>query len=107
MNIVFVFSDQHRACTTSLEGAAVHTPNLERMAAEGVVCRNTISNIPVCTPWRAAFLINIPFVLLLFVLMNTALPARAATPPILTNHCSLTIGSTMSELRWQWPTECL
>lgn len=56
MNIVFVFSDQHRACTTSLEGAAVHTPNLERMAAEGVVCRNTISNIPVCTPWRAAFL---------------------------------------------------
>ena len=56
MNIVFVFSDQHRACTTSLEGAAVHTPNLERMASEGIVCRNTISNIPVCTPWRAAFL---------------------------------------------------
>ena len=56
MNIVFVFSDQHRACTTSIEGADVRTPHLERMAAEGVVCRNAISNIPVCTPWRAAFL---------------------------------------------------
>ncbi|WP_062487803.1 MFS transporter [Labrenzia sp. CP4] len=30
--------------------------------------------------WRAAFLINIPFVLLLFVLMNTALPAHAVRP---------------------------
>ena len=55
-NIVFVFSDQHRACTTSLEGAAVKTPNLERMASEGITLRNTISNAPVCTPWRAAFL---------------------------------------------------
>jgi arylsulfatase A-like enzyme len=55
-NIVFVFSDQHRACTTSLEGAAVKTPNLEKMAAEGITLKNTISNAPVCTPWRAAFL---------------------------------------------------
>jgi arylsulfatase A-like enzyme len=55
-NIVFVFSDQHRACTTSLEGAAVKTPNLERMASEGITLKNTISNAPVCTPWRAAFL---------------------------------------------------
>jgi len=30
--------------------------------------------------WRAAFLINLPLVLLLFVLMNTALPAVAAKP---------------------------
>lgn len=55
-NIVFVFSDQHRACTTSLEGAAVQTPNLEKMAAQGITLRNCISNAPVCTPWRAAFL---------------------------------------------------
>ena len=55
-NIVFVFSDQHRACTTSLENAAVQTPNLEKMAAGGITMRNCISNAPVCTPWRAAFL---------------------------------------------------
>ncbi|MCH2666109.1 sulfatase [bacterium] len=55
-NIVFIFSDQHRACTTSLEGAAVQTPNLERMAAEGITHKNCISNAPVCTPWRASLL---------------------------------------------------
>lgn len=55
-NIVFVFSDQHRACTTSLEGAEVRTPNLERMAASGVTLRTMVSNAPVCTPWRACFL---------------------------------------------------
>lgn len=30
--------------------------------------------------WRAAFLINLPLVVLLFVLMNTAMPASAAAP---------------------------
>ncbi|WP_269580739.1 MFS transporter [Roseibium sp. Sym1] len=30
--------------------------------------------------WRAAFLINLPLVLLLFILMNTALPSHAARP---------------------------
>ena len=55
-NIVFVFSDQHRARTTGYRGARVHTPNMDRMAAEGVVFDTAVSNIPVCTPWRAAFL---------------------------------------------------
>ena len=55
-NIVFVFSDQHRARTTGYRGARVHTPNMDRMAAAGVVFDTAVSNIPVCTPWRAAFL---------------------------------------------------
>ena len=55
-NIVFLFSDQHRARTTGYRGARVHTPNMDRMAAEGVVFDTAVSNIPVCTPWRAAFL---------------------------------------------------
>ena len=55
-NIVFVFSDQHRARTTGYRGARVHTPVMDRMAAEGVVFDTAVSNIPVCTPWRAAFL---------------------------------------------------
>ncbi|MES0880598.1 MFS transporter [Roseibium sp. SCP14] len=32
--------------------------------------------------WRAAFLVNIPLTLLLFGLMNTALPARSASGPV-------------------------
>ena len=55
-NIVFVFSDQHRARTAGYRGARVHTPAIDRMAAEGVVFDTAVSNIPVCTPWRAAFL---------------------------------------------------
>ena len=55
-NIVFVFSDQHRARTTGFGGARVHTPVMDRMAAEGVGFDTAVSNIPVCTPWRAALL---------------------------------------------------
>ena len=55
-NIVFVFSDQHRARTTGFRGAQVHTPAMDRMAAAGVVFDTAVSNIPVCTPWRAALL---------------------------------------------------
>ena len=55
-NIVFIFSDQHRARTTGYEGAAVETPAMDRLAAEGVVFDTAVSSIPVCTPWRAALL---------------------------------------------------
>ena len=55
-NIVFVFADQMRAQTTGFNGANVHTPYMDKMAGEGVVFETTVSNVPVCTPWRAAFL---------------------------------------------------
>lgn len=56
-NIVFVFSDQHRWCSTGFGGSRqVRTPYMDRMAEEGVVFDLAVSNIPVCTPWRAAFL---------------------------------------------------
>ncbi|MXX04517.1 MAG: sulfatase [Gemmatimonadetes bacterium] len=56
-NIVFVFSDQHRWCSTGFGGSRqVRTPYMDRMADEGVVFDLAVSNIPVCTPWRAAFL---------------------------------------------------
>jgi len=56
-NIVFVFGDQHRWCSTGFGGSPqVRTPCLDRMAEEGVVFDLAIANIPVCTPWRAAFL---------------------------------------------------
>ena len=56
-NIVFVFGDQHRLCTTGFGGnKQVCSPYLDGMAEEGVVFETTVSNVPVCTPWRAAFL---------------------------------------------------
>lgn len=56
-NIVFVFGDQHRWCSTGFGGSRqVRTPYMDRMADEGVVFDLAVANIPVCTPWRAAFL---------------------------------------------------
>ena len=54
-NIVFVFSDQHRARTTGYRGARVHTPVMDRMAAEGVVfdMASRVSDRPVPTDQRA------------------------------------------------------
>ena len=56
-NIVFVFGDQHRWCSTGFGGSRqVQTPYMDRMAREGVAFDLAVANIPVCTPWRAAFL---------------------------------------------------
>ena len=56
-NIVFVFGDQHRWCSTGFGGSRqVQTPYMDRLAGEGVAFDLAVANIPVCTPWRAAFL---------------------------------------------------
>lgn len=56
-NLVFVFADQLRASSVGFMGnRQVRTPNLDRLAAEGVVYDNALSCSPVCTPYRAALL---------------------------------------------------
>ncbi|MDP6545044.1 MAG: sulfatase [Phycisphaerae bacterium] len=53
-NIVFVFADQMRACAMGCMGdKQVITPNLDKLATEGVLVTNAISCQPVCTPFRA------------------------------------------------------
>jgi uncharacterized sulfatase len=53
-NIVFLFSDQQRWDTLGCYGQQLDiTPNLDRMAAEGVRFENTFSCQPVCGPARA------------------------------------------------------
>lgn len=53
-NIVFVFSDEHRYQSMSFtEMPMLHTPNMARMAHEGFVFHQCISNYPVCSPYRA------------------------------------------------------
>jgi arylsulfatase A-like enzyme len=54
---MIVMSDQHRPDFTGYEsGGAVHTPNLDRIAREGVRFRHAYSTTPTCTPARAALL---------------------------------------------------
>jgi choline-sulfatase len=56
-NIVYIFCDQHRA---DVRGAAGHplarTPNLDRLAAEGVSFGRCYTNAPVCRPARASMM---------------------------------------------------
>lgn len=56
-NIVFVLADQWRAKAMGYEGDPnIKTPNLDRLAKNGLNFRNTVSVCPVCTPYRASLL---------------------------------------------------
>jgi arylsulfatase len=57
LNILWICTDQQRADTLGCMGNKwVHTPNLDRLASEGVVFENAYSQSPVCAPSRGSFL---------------------------------------------------
>jgi arylsulfatase A-like enzyme len=52
-NVLFVFPDQLRADMCSVYGGRnITTPNIDRLASEGVVFTNSVSTCPLCTPYR-------------------------------------------------------
>ena len=52
-NVLFVFPDQLRADMCSVYGGRnIVTPNIDRLASEGVVFTNSVSTCPLCTPYR-------------------------------------------------------
>lgn len=54
-NLLFIFSDQHNKEITGCYGNPhVHTPNLDRLAADGTRFTKAYSNNPICVPARAA-----------------------------------------------------
>jgi len=56
-NIVYILADQWRGNATGYAGDPnVRTPNLDRLAAQGVNFCNAVSVCPVCTPYRAALM---------------------------------------------------
>jgi arylsulfatase len=56
-NILFLMSDQHRGDTLGVDGhPCVQTPNLDRIAKEGVRFRCAYTSTPSCTPARAGLL---------------------------------------------------
>jgi arylsulfatase A-like enzyme len=56
-NILYVFADQMRASTMGcMHDEAVHTPNLDRLAAQGILFTRAYANTPVCTPSRGSLL---------------------------------------------------
>lgn len=58
-NLVYVFADQWRASATGYAGdpnLKGKTPNLDKLAEEGIWLQTAISTMPVCTPHRASLL---------------------------------------------------
>ena len=56
-NAIWVFGDQHRAQACGFAGDAnVHTPNLDRLAMEGVAFTGAVAGSPLCCPFRGSLL---------------------------------------------------
>lgn len=56
-NVLLIFPDQMRAHALGAMGNPdVHTPRLDRLAAQGILFENTLANSPVCSPARAVML---------------------------------------------------
>ena len=56
-NVLFMISDQHNAKILDHRGHPnVRTPNLDRMASEGVRFDSAITQNPICTPSRVSYL---------------------------------------------------
>ncbi|HVS95185.1 MAG TPA: sulfatase [Puia sp.] len=56
-NIVFILSDDHAYQAISAYGFGLnHTPNIDRLAGEGMMFRNAFVNNSLCAPSRAAIL---------------------------------------------------
>jgi arylsulfatase len=53
-NILFLMTDEHRSDCVGYENPVLHTPNLDRLAAESVVFTRAYSTSPSCVPARAA-----------------------------------------------------
>ena len=56
-NIVFILTDNHGAWTLGCYGNKdIRTPNIDRLASEGMLFRRAMSSNPVCSPTRATYL---------------------------------------------------
>ncbi len=56
-NVLYILVDQLRAQSLALyDECVIDTPNIDRLAAEGMTMDNMISTCPVCTPYRSMLL---------------------------------------------------
>lgn len=56
-NMLLLMADQFRAdCVGAGGNEVIHTPNLDRIAREGVLFRSAYTSVPSCTPARAGLL---------------------------------------------------
>ena len=59
-NIIFIFTDQHRLSAMGAYGdTPCQTPNLDRLAQQGVRFENTYTVFPVCSPARGTIMTGV------------------------------------------------
>ncbi len=52
-NVIFIFDDQLRADACSVYGGKnIQTPNIDKLASQGMRFTNALSTCPLCTPFR-------------------------------------------------------
>ncbi len=57
MNLLFIFTDQqNRYALSCMDNPNIETPNLDRLAGQGVLFRRCYSNDPICGPFRGSLL---------------------------------------------------
>ncbi|MEZ4612776.1 MAG: sulfatase-like hydrolase/transferase [Caldilineaceae bacterium] len=56
-NVIWIFGDQHRAQALGCASDPnVHTPNIDRLAEEGLTFTGAVGGCPLCSPYRGALL---------------------------------------------------
>ena len=55
-NIILILLDQLRADATGYVNPAIRTPNIDRLASEGVTFRRCYTNAPLCVPARTSLI---------------------------------------------------
>src|SRR5436309_1395406 len=56
MNILLITSDQQHWNTLGCQNPAIHTPNLDKLAADGTLFNRAYCPNPTCTPTRSSIL---------------------------------------------------
>lgn len=56
MNVIFIISDDLNCDFSTYGHYMVKTPNLDRLASNGLVFNNAFTNFPLCAPSRASFM---------------------------------------------------
>ncbi|MFA9370191.1 MAG: sulfatase [Labilibaculum antarcticum] len=58
-NIIFLMDDQHRHDALGVENPIVHTPNLDKLAKNGVRFSQAVCQAPMCVPSRNSMMLGI------------------------------------------------
>jgi arylsulfatase A-like enzyme len=88
-NVVLIVSDDLTACLGCYGNDACRTPNLDRLAAEGVVFDRAYCQFPLCGPSRASFMSGLYPNTTKMVGNSKALGSYRTTNPALAEHPSI------------------